>query len=269
MMRFNRSFSRMNRRLAPARHLPIACIGLATLLALSSTATRAQCDGAAVRDMLLESGNFGEIRLASGRTVTLADVRVVGTDEAAGAFVAAHAGAPVELRLGDEKPDRWGRMRAAIMLSPDTARLDLAHALVARGVAVVDTGAEALCDASLLLREEQARRSRRGLWREPEALPLASGESAALLARAGRFTIVEGEVRSVGERERRTYLNFDRSWEGAFTVIIPARLWTKVQAAGMEADTLKGRRIRVRGIMQEWRGPAIELTTVDFIEQLE
>jgi hypothetical protein len=259
----------MNRRLKPSRRRPIARIGLAVLLALSSAAARAQCDGAAVRDMLLESGDFGEIRLASGRIVMLADVRVAGMDEPARSFVAAHAGAPVELRLGDEKPDRWGRMRSAIVLSPDTLRLDLAHALVARGVAVVDTGAETLCDTSLLLREEQARRTRRGLWRKSEALPLASGDSAALLARVGRFTIVEGEVRSVGERARRTYLNFDRSWEGAFTVIIPARLWTKVQAAGMEADTLKGRRIRVRGIMQEWRGPAIELTTVDFIEQLE
>lgn len=259
----------MNRRLTRLRRHSFACIGFAVLLALPATAARAQCDGAAVRDTLLESGTFGEIRLASGRVVTLGDVRVEGMDEAAQAFVSAHAGAPVELRLGDDEPDRWGRLRAGIVLSPETSRLDLAHALVARGVAVVDSGAETLCDGSLLLREEQARRSRRGLWRDEDALPLAAEDSAALLARAGRFTIVEGEVRSVGERERRTYLDFGRSWDGGFTVIIPARLWSKVQAAGMEADTLKGRRIRVRGIMQEWRGPAIELTTVDFIEQLK
>jgi endonuclease YncB( thermonuclease family) len=264
----------MNRRLTPSRRRSLGWIGpaalaIVALLALPGTAARAQCDGTALRDILLESGAFGEIRLASGRVVTLGDIRVAGADDAAQAFVSAHAGAPVELRLGSDEADRWGRLKAGIVLSPDSTRLDLAHALVARGIAVVDSGAEQLCDKSLLAREEQARRSRRGLWRDEDALPLSAGDAAPLRARVGRFTLVEGEVRSVGERDRRTYLNFDRSWEGAFTVIIPAKLWTKVEAAGMEAATLKGRRIRVRGIMQEWRGPAIELTTVDFIEQLK
>jgi len=257
-------------RLTNALLRPIAVIGLAGFVALSGADAHAgNCGGTISRDRLLESGPFGEIRLASGRTVTLADIRVAGIDHGTGAFVSAHAGAPVELQLGDFRPDRWGRLHAGIVLSPDSSRLDLAHALVARGIAVVDSGAETLCDNSLLLREEQARRARRGIWRDPETLPVSAENRDALRARMGGFTIVEGVVRSVGERSRRTYIDFGRSWDSAFTVIVPARLWSKVQAAGMEADTLKGRRIRVRGIMQEWRGPAIELTTVDFIEKLE
>ncbi len=233
----------------------------------------AACPAQISRDVLVAGGEHGEIHLASGRTITLSDVRTAAagddTQASARAFFESQIGEQVELRLGSDETDRWGRMRAAVVLSPDTARLDLAHALVARGLAIVDTGAERLCDESLLLREEQARRSGRGLWSRADARPLDALDSAGLLARIGSFTIVEGVVRNVGERERRTYIDFGRSWDGAFTVIVPSRLWAKVRDAGMDAATLKGRRIRIRGIMQNWRGPAIELTTVEFIEKLE
>ena len=232
----------------------------------------AACAAQISRDVLVAAGEHGELHLASGRTITLNDVRPAaaqdGTAETARAFLESQIGEQVELRLGSDETDRWGRMRAAVVLSPDTSRLDLAHALVARGLAIVDTGAERLCDESLLLREEQARRSRRGLWSEAQMQPLEAEDSAGLLARIGSFTIVEGVVRNVGERERRTYLDFGRSWDDAFTVIVPSRLWAKVRDTGLDAATLKGRRIRIRGIMQNWRGPAIELTTVEFIEKL-
>jgi endonuclease YncB( thermonuclease family) len=249
---------------------PLPLLALALLVLLSGQAAHAgECKFVASRDTVVESGAFGEIRLASGRVVTLSDVRIAEPVDDALHFLASQAGAEVELQVRESKPDRWGRIGAAIILSPDASRVDLAHALIARGLAVVDSQAQTLCDESLLLREEQARRSRRGLWRAVETLPVPAENSAALLARLGSFTIVEGVVQSIGERGRRTYLDFGRSWEGAFTVIIPSPLWTKVQSAGMGVDTLKGRRIRIRGIMQNWRGPAIELTTVEFIEYLE
>lgn len=249
---------------------PLRLLALAALVSLSGQAAHAgECKFVASRDTVVESGAFGEIRLASGRMVTLSDVRIAGPTEDALHFLASQVGAEVELQVRETKPDRWGRIGAAIILSPDASRLDLAHALVARGLAVVDSQAQTLCDESLLLREEQARRSRRGLWRAAEALPVPAEDPAALLARVGSFTIVEGVVQSIGERGRRTFLDFGRSWDGAFTVIIPSPLWTKVQGAGMGDDALKGRRIRIRGIMQNWRGPAIELTTVEFIEKLE
>ena len=275
---FAKTFPRTNRiarrlriprlRISP-RH-GLATVALAGFLSLFGADARAdECTASVSRDVLLESSEFGEMRLASGRTVTLSDVRVSFDDNTARVFLSTQSGTPIELRVRETKPDRWGRVRASIILSPDASRLDLAHALVARGLAVVDTHAQSLCDDSLLLREEQARRARRGIWRADDALPFAADDPAELLARVGSFTLVEGMVRSVGERERRTYLDFGRSWETAFTVIIPSPLWTKVQEAGMGAATLKGRRIRVRGIMQNWRGPAIELTTVEFIENLE
>jgi endonuclease YncB( thermonuclease family) len=287
----------------------LACSNLACLLALwgafglqdlHAGEAPAACTATITRDVLVAGGAHGELHLASGRTISLTDVRVAagpsiaargadaheggvqearvqeaGVQEAgvlrdfAQAYLASQIGEQVELRLSAGAPDRWGRMRAAVVLSPDTSRLDLAHALVARGMAIVDTGAERLCDDSLLLREEQARRSRRGVWSEAGAQPLEAGDAAGLLARVGHFAIVEGVVRNVGERGRRTYLDFGRSWDDAFTVIVPKPLWTRLQDAGTNAATLRGRRIRIRGIMQNWRGPAIELTTVEFIEKLE
>jgi hypothetical protein len=250
--------------------LLLARSAVAGLLSLwSASAASSACGTTSLRDMVVTTQEHGAIQLASGRTVILNDVRVAAEEPGAQTFLASHAGAAVEVRLSGGAPDRWGREPAEILLSPDAARLDLAHALVARGLAIVDSDAETLCDDTLLLREEQARRARRGLWREDAAQPLEAEDAAALLARLGSFTIVEGVVRNVGERGRRTFLDFGRSWDNAFTVIVPTRLWAKVQDAGMDAATLKGRRIRIRGIMQNWRGPAIELTTVEFIEKLE
>lgn len=289
----------MTPRCFPLARRSLARSNLACLLALwgafglqdlHASEAPAACTATISRDVLVAGGAHGELHLASGGTITLNDIRVVagpsggarggdaherGVQEAgvlrdfAQAYLASQIGAQVELRLSAGAPDRWGRMRGAVVLSPDTSRLDLAHALVARGMAIVDTGAERLCDDSLLLREEQARRSRRGVWSEAGAQPLEAGDAAGLLARVGKFAIVEGVVRNVGERGRRTYLDFGRSWDDAFTVIVPQPLWTRLQDAGTNAATLRGRRIRIRGIMQNWRGPAIELTTVEFIEKLE
>ena len=252
--------------------LPHPLIGLimAGFVLLTGTAARAgECAVAVSRDTILERGAFGELRLASGRVVVLSDVRVAGHVEEVSDFLASRLGAEIELRLRGTVPDRWGRLQAAVIVAPDASRLDLAHALVARGLAVVDTSSQNLCDAGLLLREEQARRARRGVWRAEEVLPVPATDADALLARVGGFTIVEGVVESVGERGRRTYLDFSRARDGAFTVIIAGPLRAKMRDAGMDVATLKDRRIRVRGIMQNWRGPAIEITTVEFIEKLE
>ncbi len=255
-------------------------LALAAALAVAAPPEGAAsaCEGRVARDVVSGAGAFGEVRLASGRSVILADIgpgdpaltHGAAIAEGARAFIAAQAGVAAEVRVVEEAPDRWGRVAAAIVLAPDAAALDLAHALVARGLAVVDPGARArLCDPELLRREEQARRAGRGLWREAAMSPLPASDPAALLARVGSFTLVEGTVRRVGIRGRRTYLDFGGAPEGAFTIIVPADIWTRLEEAGLGGASLKGRRIRVRGIMQEWRGPAIELMMAELIETLE
>jgi len=80
---------------------------------------------------------------------------------------------------------------------------------------------------------------------------------------------VEGRVRSVGERERRTYLNFGRAWSEDFTVTIPKRSWTILAGDGVSASGLRGRPVRVRGVLEEWNGPALTLSAPDALEILD
>ena len=84
----------------------------------------------------------------------------------------------------------------------------------------------------------------------------------------GRFAIVEGVVRSVGERRDRTYLNFGRDWKDDMTVTIPKRTWTTLVERGLSAAALKGKRVRVRGVLEEWQGVAMEITAADMLEVL-
>ncbi|MCG6122209.1 MAG: hypothetical protein MEP57_05815 [Microvirga sp.] len=213
----------------------------------------------------------GEIALASGARALVADV-AVADDEAAAVIVAraARSDHAVAFLAGADE-DRWRRRPARILLDPGSdAPRDLAATLIATGAARVDPGArEALCDAALLAREETARRAGRGLWREERIRPLSADQPELILERAGRFAIVEGVVVGVGERTRRTYIDFSRNWDGGFTVMATPRIWSALVARGLDADALTGRRIRVRGIIQIWRGPAVELTTADFVETMD
>lgn len=213
----------------------------------------------------------GEIALASGARVLVADVAVADHEAAEAIVMRAARGAHAVAFLAGAQEDRWRRRPARILLDPDgRAPRDLAATLVAAGAARVDPGArEALCDPALLARENVARRAARGLWREDDARPLPAARPELLLARAGRFTIVEGVVVGVGERARRTFIDFSRDWDGGFTVIVSTGVWAALVARGLDASALKGRRIRVRGIIQEWRGPAVELATADFVELID
>lgn len=213
----------------------------------------------------------GEITLASGAKALVTDVSV-GDHAAAAAIVARAARTAHAIAfLSGAGEDRWRRRPARILLDPDSAApRDLAATLVATGAARVDPGArEGLCDKALLAREDIARRAGRGLWREETARAVPADRPDLVLERAGRFAIVEGVVVGVGERARRTYIDFSRNWDGGFTVIVAPRVWATLVERGLDADTLTGRRVRVRGIIQYWRGPAVELATADFVETMD
>lgn len=213
----------------------------------------------------------GDVALVSGGAARLADIVVVDAGGAAAMAARAALGPHAASFLAGAEPDRWRRRTARITLEPDGgAPRDLAAMLVAAGFARVDPGtAETLCDPTLLAREATARRAGRGMWRDPAFATLDAQTPERILERTGRFAIVEGRVVGVGERSRRTFIDFSRDWDTGFTVIAPARIWAELVARGLDAQALKGRRIRVRGIIQDWRGPAVELTTADFVEALD
>jgi hypothetical protein len=218
------------------------------------------CEGEAGEDRLVRIEETGDLVAASGRTLSLADLRL---DPAAAGHLSAFAGEAVAITLFGG-PDRWSRIPARIVVA--RTGQDLASWLLDRGLAVVDIGERSdVCRPSLIGLETEPRRQKRGAW---ASWPLPADEPEALAARVGQFAVVEGRVVSVGERARWTYLNFGRDFARDFSVSISRRNWQAMRDAGLSADALTGRTVRVRGILDRRRAPGMEVTSAAMIEPL-
>jgi hypothetical protein len=236
--------------------------------AVTAPPARPGCEAPAAPDRITRIAG-GVVELESGLVLRLADIRLAENDalpEALHAWAAGFAGAAV--RVAAAPADRWGVRRGRVLVGAGEGGIDLAELLVAEGLAMVDPGeADGLCRPDLLGIENTTRSGRLGLWHEP--VLVAADDTAALTARTGRFTIVEGRVVSVGERAGRTYLNFTRFGMGGFALTIPRRIWTALARLGVSAESLRGRRVRVRGVPEMWRTPTMEMVAPDMLERLD
>lgn len=255
-------------------------LGLALLLGLaagSAEARQGRSDAgpcgldAAGPDTAATVGPGLDVTLASERRIRLLDVRVlpggpIGLD--AMAVLRTAVGGPVTVATGGD-PDRWGRLGGTVALGTGPGAVDLAELLVGEGLAAVDPGErDALCRPELLRIEAGARGQGRGAWAGP-ARPLPADAPDAIRERAGAFALVEGRIVSVGERKERTYLNFGRDFTRDFVVVIPKRSWAAWKASTPAAAALRGRLVRVRGMIEVRRAPTIEVTATDTIELLD
>ena len=229
------------------------------------------CEERADEGMIAAVNPEGEFRLADGRLLRLADLRLPPPDSEAGrrglTWLGSLAGSPIRVReVGP--PDRWERAAAHLALGGQPP-IDIGELLVSEGLAVVDPGQrDLLCRPELLKAEDRARESRIGHWREG-AWPIRASALDELERAAGSFAIVEGRVVSVGERRERTYLNFGRDWARDFNVTIPRRSWDALKARRISAASLTGRVVRVRGTLEKRRTPTLDLTVPDMLEIVE
>jgi endonuclease YncB( thermonuclease family) len=234
-------------------------------------------------------------RIIDGRTVALDDGREVrlAAIEVPPLDLPQHDGAPggadakttldalaggdtVVLRRAEIASDRYGRLVAYAYAVRDGEELFAQGEMIAAGFARVgDHVGSRACAADLLGRETAARRAKLGLWANPYYDVLNAETPADVLAQRGRFALVEGKVVSVRESGATIYVNFGRRWSEDFTVTILKRNERNFAAAGLDLKGLAGRRIRVRGWVEE-RGatagggsPWIEATHPEQIEAAE
>jgi hypothetical protein len=120
--------------------------------------------------------------------------------------------------------------------------------------------------AVLFAAEQIARAAKLGLWAEPYYVMTKAEDPAEVLKSRGRFTLVEGKVESVRESGGTIYVNFGRRWSEDFTVTIAKRNARSFSAAGLEPKTLAGRRVRIRGWIEERGGPWVEAARPEQIE---
>ncbi len=212
-------------------------------------------------------GDDGALELRDGRRVLLSGIVLPdGAWRARSVALLRELAAGREGRLARLAPaDRHGRLAGRFVAEGGEA----AARLVAAGLAYAFADGDAACAAALDGLEASARRAGLGLWSDPGLLPLPAGLPARIIEKRGQFVLVEGTVLSLGERPRRTYLNFGTFWNEDFTAYMDTDVAARIAPAGLAPGDLKGRRVRIRGYVLEERGPAIAVTRPGQLELVE
>ncbi len=250
-------------------------IALSSAGPVASAEGIASCGGKPVTARIAEAVDGASVKLEDGRVVRLVhviaplpvdgdDAAMLRAKEALGKIA---DGKAASVFLTSEDKDRYGRLSAQSVLLEGEIWLEAE--LLARGIARVFPAPDDKCMTALLLHEAKARASRAGFWENAKFGVLDAERLELLLAAEGRFAVVEGTIRRVGESRGRIYLDFGRRFTEDFTIIVPDRIRKGLVAQGSDPKSWRGKRIRVRGILFSWGGPAIEINVAQAIELLD
>lgn len=208
----------------------------------------------------------GALILPGGRAVLLEGIRLPldGPSDLANRARAALSGlvqsGTVNFTVTPPVRDRYGRLRVQ-----GFGAQWLQVALLEQGLARVAISPDrAECAPDLYEAEARGRAKRAGLWaldayrvRLPQELKNS----------AGSFQLVEGQVSHISRSDGRTVVHFDRNSGGLEAVIAAG---DRRAFRDFDLDGLSGHRIRVRGIVQDYRGrPEIALVSPWQIETLD
>jgi micrococcal nuclease len=212
--------------------------------------------------------------LSDGRSAHLEGIRFPRADrDRAPAFIAEKARQAVEAMTRGRtlaiaavapKEDRYGRLRGQVF-SGDGAWLQLG--LVKNGLARVDISPDrAECAAELYAVETAARATGTGLWALPAYRVRAPN---GLRGDIDAFEIVEGKVFTAEVKNGRAYLDFGSDWRSDFTVTVAPEDMRNFRSAGVDPRDYAGKTIRVRGIVQQFHGPEIEVANPQQVEVVQ
>jgi endonuclease YncB( thermonuclease family) len=244
-----------------------ALCGVVVLASAAERGSESVCRFAATQTGTVAEVVDGDtIRLDSGMVVRLAAIeapkRLASRSKddpwplAAGRFLGELAlGKRVEIaRIGG---DRYGRIHGDVRL-PDGRWLQ--RALIAAGLARVrPLAGENACVEALLADEAGARRAATGLWGSPD-YAVRAADDPSLLERSGLYEVVEGRVLSIGHGSRLVFIDFGRDFRRDFTVMVSDAVARLLNETGRTVESLKGRVVRVRGVIENSGGPAIRLS---------
>jgi endonuclease YncB( thermonuclease family) len=246
---------------------------------------------ALVPDCGLRPGGSGRVAgVIDGDTVVLEDgseVRLVGTQapklplgrrgfptwplapEARAALESLTLGKRVELRYGGERIDRHGRKLAHLFVESD-GPLWVQGEMVRRGLARTYSFADnRSCVRELQSREATARTGRRGIWTNGYYRLRDAAEPAALLRLVDTYQLVEGRVLAAADVRGRIFLNFGPNYRDDFTAVVAPGDARRFRGGPIDLLALEGRRVRVRGWLENHNGPSIDVTHPEQIEIIE
>jgi endonuclease YncB( thermonuclease family) len=254
--------------------LVLGLVLAASGVGLAMAADPALCGGKPTAVRITEALDGASLKLADGRVVRLSNlIAPLPIDGDKDAIMRAKEtlaeianGKDALLYVSSEAKDRYGRISAQSIAIGE--KLWLEAELLSRGLVRVFPGTDDNCAKALLQYEAKARAIKAGFWSGSRFAVLDANNIEALLAAEGRFVIVEGTIRRVGEARGRVYLDFGRRFTEDFTIIVPDGIRKSLVAQGSDPKSWRGRRVRVRGILFSWGGPAIEVNLALAIELL-
>lgn len=244
------------------------CAMAAALLALVSRAATARAETYDCGVILLDGGAVAgivdarTIRLDDGREIVLSGIAVPdeAADRAAAHLRARLPGQTVILIGGSDMPDRYGRQHAYVVAEEALVQIEMLR----QGLALRAGDTSGTCHEALAQAETPARDARRGIW---ASSALKNAESSGeILARIGQFTVITGRISSVRTAGATTYLNFGPRWTRDFAATISNRSLAGFTSAGFDIPGLKGRRVWLRGWIEQRGGPRLHLTDPGQIE---
>jgi hypothetical protein len=97
----------------------------------------------------------------------------------------------------------------------------------------------------------------------------AADDVGALRRRLGSYEIVEGKVMSAALVGNRAYLNFGEDRKTDFTVTVAPENLHDVINGKARLMALEGKRVRVRGWIESFNGPEIEIAHGEALEMLD
>lgn len=156
-----------------------------------------------------------------------------------------------------EETDRYGRIAIQAISLHDGEWLQ--GRILRQGLAFrYAIGVEAACLDEMLKSENVARNAKIGLWTATSPV-FDTSKPDDLLQHIGEFVIVTGIVKSIGDTKRRLYLNFGSNWAEDVTATVLKKGSSAYWGDVAVLQRLEGKRVGIRGIVEDAQGPLIRL----------
>jgi micrococcal nuclease len=205
----------------------------------------------------------GALILTDGRAVLLEGIRLADGPLAAQAIARLNdmvQSGPVSFTATPPKEDRYDRIRAQ-----GFGREWLQMSLLEQGLARVAIAPDRNeCAPDFYEAENRARAKRAGVWANAAFQPRAPQQ---MKDTGGTFQLVDGWVTNVARADGRVLIDFGSNGQRSFSAIIAPE--DRRAFRDFDLDGLTTHHIRVRGIVQDYRGrPQIALSNPQQIEML-
>ena len=169
-----------------------------------------------------------------------------------------------------EKTDRYGRDTAEIYMVDNTARkpIHLQKELLLGGWAIAypdHVSSQNFKD--FLSFEREARKKKRGIWAQQDILLSSAAVEKSPKEYKYSFRIIEGTVRAATEKKKYIYVNFGDDWKTDFTLRFDKKAQKRMRNA--EILNLLGKKLQVRGWLDEYYGPMMDISYIEQIEVLD